>query len=116
TPFFVSVDPISTSGATYKVTGAMAKQGVAGVISGSGPLTIETDGSAQLSNVNTYTGATQIAKGGWLGLAGPGSIANSSGVQTDGTLDISRATGITSVTSLSGAGSVALGGKTLELT
>nr|WP_199043699.1 autotransporter domain-containing protein [Dyella sp. ASV24] len=115
TPFFVSVDPIST-GKGYAITGDMAPQGIAGVISGAGAFTIANGGSAQLTNINTYTGATVINKGGWLGLAVPGSIATSSGLQADGTFDISRVDPTAYVTSLSGAGTVALGANTLELT
>ena len=115
TPFFVPVRPISTTGG-YAVTGAMPAQGIAGMVSGSGPLTITQGGAAQLSNANTYTGATRIARGGWLGLAGPGSIATSSEVRADGEFDISRSTGPAFIQSLSGAGTVNLGSTTLELT
>lgn len=116
TPFFVSVAPISTSGAGHAIDRTMAAQGIAGVISGTGPLNIGADAAAQLSNINTYTGATQVQKSGWLGLAGPGSIAASSGLQADGTFDISRAAGAALVQSLSGNGTVALGANTLVLT
>jgi subtilase-type serine protease len=116
TPFFVSVDPIATGKSGYTLINKMAPQGIAGVISGAGPFAIGSGASAQLSNINTYTGATLIGKEGWLGLAGPGSIASSSGVQADGTFDISRVDPTAYITSLSGAGNVALGANTLELT
>jgi subtilase-type serine protease len=116
TPFFVSIDPISTGTNGYTISGAVAPQGIAGIISGSGPLIIASGGTAQLTGANTYTGATLIAQGGWLGLAGPGTIADSSGVQADGTLDISRTSGPALIQSLSGAGNVELGANTLELT
>jgi subtilase-type serine protease len=116
TPFFVSINPISTTGNGYTISSAMAPQGIAGIISGSGPLIVAAGGVAQLTGANTYTGATTIAQGGWLGLAGPGTIAASSGVQADGTLDISRTSGPASIQSLSGAGNVALGANTLALT
>ncbi len=116
TPFFVSIDPISTAANGYTVSAAMAPQGIAGIISGSGPFIVASGGAAQLTGANTYTGATNIAQGGWLGLAGPGTIADSSGVQADGTLDISRTSGPALIQSLSGAGNVALGANTLELT
>ena len=115
TPFFVSIDPISTNGG-YTISAAMPPQGIAGIISGNGPLIVAAGGMAQLTGANTYTGATQIEQGGWLGLAGPGTIADSSGVQADGTLDISRVSGPALIQSLSGAGNVALGANTLELT
>ncbi|GGA06730.1 autotransporter outer membrane beta-barrel domain-containing protein [Dyella caseinilytica] len=116
TPFFVSINPISTANSGYTISAAMAPQGIAGIISGSGPLIIASGGAAQLTGTNTYTGATLIAQNGWLGLAGPGSIADSSGVQADGTLDISRISGPALIQSLSGAGNVELGASTLELT
>jgi subtilase-type serine protease len=116
TPFFVSVDPISTNASGYKITNKMAPQGIAGVISGKGPVEVGTGGKAQLSGSNTYTGATLIDKGGWLGLAGPGSISASSGVEANGVFDVSRTDGTATVQSLKGNGTVALGGKVLELT
>jgi len=116
TPFFVSINPISTAAHGYTVSAAMAPQGIAGIISGSGPFIVASGGAAQLTGANTYTGATNIAQGGWLGLAGPGTIADSSGIQANGTLDISRTSGPALIQSLSGAGNVALGANTLELT
>lgn len=116
TPFFVSIDPISTGTNGYVVGNTVAPQGIAGVISGSGPFVVGSGGAAQLTGTNTYTGATQIAQGGWLGIAGPGTIASSSGVQADGTFDVSRVSGPSVIQSLSGAGAVALGGNTLALT
>ncbi|GLQ97229.1 autotransporter outer membrane beta-barrel domain-containing protein [Dyella mobilis] len=115
-PFFVSINPISTSGNGYTISAATPPQGIAGVISGSGPLIVASGGMAQLTGANTYTGATTIAQGGWLGIAGAGTIADSSSVQANGTLDISRSSGPALIQSLSGAGNVALGGNTLELT
>jgi uncharacterized protein with beta-barrel porin domain len=116
TPFYVTDVPLSTSNGGYTISAAMAAQGIAGVISGTGPLTIATGGSAQLTGTNLYTGATTIAQGGWLGLAGPGSIATSSGVNDNGTFDISRVASMAQVQSLTGTGTVALGANTLELT
>lgn len=116
TPFFVSIDPISTAGKGYVVTSAVPPQGIAGTISGSGPFQVANGGIADLSGTNTYTGATQVANGGWLALAGPGSIATSSDVHVDGSFDISRTWQTTAVQSLSGAGLVQLGGTTLDLT
>ena len=116
TPFFVTIDPISTTGTGYTVTAAMTPQGLAGTISGSGPFQVASGGIADLSGTNTYTGATSVANGGWLALAGPGSIAASSDVHVDGTFDISRTWQPTTVQSLSGAGLVQLGDTTLDLT
>ncbi|MBS0382871.1 MAG: autotransporter domain-containing protein [Proteobacteria bacterium] len=114
-PFFVSIDPISTSGQGYVVTNSVAPQGIAGVISGSGPFIVNAGGAAQLTGTNTYTGLTQIDQGGWLGLAGPGTITATSGVQANGTFDISRTWQQTNIPSLSGNGSVLLGNTTLSL-
>ena len=116
TPFYVTDTPISTNNGGYTISSSMAAQGIAGVISGTGPLTITTGGAAQLTGTNLYTGATNIAQGGWLGLAGPGSIATSSGVNDNGTFDISRVSAMAQVQSLTGTGTVALGANTLELT
>lgn len=113
TPFYVTDAPLTTN---LTITADMGQLGLAGVISGKGPLTVASGGFANLSGTNTYTGATVINHGGWLGLAGPGSIATSSGVQDDGVFDISRVSNGATITSLSGSGTVALGGSTLELT
>jgi len=113
TPFYVTDAAITTG---FTATAAMGPLGLAGVISGSGPLTVAAGGIANLSGTNTYTGATVVAPTGWLGLAGPGSVAQSSDVHIDGVLDISRASQATTITSLSGAGMVQLGGNVLMLT
>ena len=113
TPFYVTTADIATH---FTVTPDMGPLGLAGTISGSGPLQVAAGGIADLSGSNTYTGATEIAKGGWLALAGPGSIAASSDVHVDGYFDISRTWQTSTVQSLSGAGLVQLGGTTLDLT
>jgi len=113
TPFYVTDAPITTG---FTATSAMGPLGLAGTISGTGPLTVAAGGVANLSGTNTYTGATVVEHGGWLGLAGPGSIAQSSGAQVDGALDISRAGQATELASLSGGGQVMLGGNVLMLT
>ncbi|UFS67182.1 autotransporter domain-containing protein [Paracoccus denitrificans] len=64
--------------------------GAAGVISGSGDLTIGENANLYLSNVNTYTGETVIQKGGALEMGGMGSIENSSRVVVDGTMDLNN--------------------------
>lgn len=113
TPFFVTAAPITTG---FAVTADMGPLGLAGTISGAGPLQIAAGGIADLSGTNTYTGATVVAQGGWLALAGPGSIAASSDVHVDGIFDISRTWQNTTVQSLSGSGNVLLGDATLDLT
>ena len=129
TPNFVTDVSISTTPANPLAIGAdSVPLGLAGVISGSGGVTITTGGSATLSGANTYTGATTIA-GGYLALVGPGSIAASSGVDVTqgGMFDISGVGGtylgqttppIATIQSLSGdrTGMVFLGNSSLILT
>ncbi len=126
TPNFVTDVPIVTTAASPLVIGSNSVPlGLAGVISGSGGLSITSGGSATLSGTNTYTGATTIA-GGMLALVGAGSIASSSGVAVgnNGAFDISGIGNITgappgtAITSLSGTtgATVALGGNQLVIT
>nr|WP_225737502.1 autotransporter domain-containing protein [Dyella acidiphila] len=112
TPFYVTEAPITTD---FVVTKAMGPLGLAGEISGAGAFTVTSGGVANLSGSNTYTGPTNVGQGAWLGLAGPGSIASSSGVRADGTFDISRASSGVVIQALSGTGTVSLGANTLEL-
>ncbi len=103
-----------------------------GVITGAGgALSISGNPSGQfeyLSGSNTYTGATTIDAGASLGLAGTGSIAQSSGVNDNGTFDIAQASGATTSTSsaistgvtvsiqaLTGDGAVSLGNNDLTI-
>lgn len=113
TPFYVTDAPLSTD---LTVTSAMGPLGLAGVISGTGALTVAHGGIANLSGTNTYTGPTVIEQGAWLGLAGPASIASSAGVQADGVFDVSRTFGSVNIQSLSGSGTGYLGGNSLVLT
>jgi autotransporter-associated beta strand protein len=87
----------------------------AGTIGGTGGFAV-LGGTETLAGVNTYTGATGIASGATLALAGNGSIASSSGVLADGVLDISQSTGAASIATLAGSGAVNLGANTLALT
>ncbi|MGH6861054.1 MAG: hypothetical protein ACRECY_12400, partial [Phyllobacterium sp.] len=96
TPLFVSADNFTTDAGSDdqihlgKITAKMGNYGlfgVAGVISGSGSLTLDPKTFVRLTNVNTYTGATHINKDASLLLAGLGSIENSSKVIANGTLD-----------------------------
>ena len=138
-PNFVTDANIVTTAASPLVIGANSVPlGLAGVISGTGGVSITPGGSATLSAVNTYTGPTMISAGGQLFVVGPGSIGNSA-VTANGTFDISGTnaaassnlmsgssqTALTrqsptnagvSITSLSGSGQVALGGRALILT
>jgi hypothetical protein len=114
TPFFVAVDNFNG----LSVSQAMGPLGVAGVISGSNGVAIQTGASAYLTAANTCTGVTTVAKDGWLGVGGPGSIANSSSVNVNvnGFLDLFHSNGGQAIRSLSGGGNVILGPTTLELT
>ena len=116
-PFFVTDASLSTTpSAPIVIDQTAGPLGLAGVISGAGPVTIASGGAAQLSHVNTYTGLTTINSGGQLYLAGPGSIASSLGVVDNGLFDISRVSAPAAITTLSGSGQVNLGAQTLMLT
>lgn len=110
---FVTDIPVT---APWTVTQSMGPIGMAGRVSGAGPLQVASGGSLTLSAANTYSGATSVAQGGFLALAGSGSIAQSSGVVVDGTLDISRTSAGAAIAALSGSGTVALGGQALTIT
>lgn len=112
TPFYVS-DSNFSNGLT--ITNAMGPLGLAGVISGTQGVSVESGGIAYLTNANTYTGATSVAQNAWLGVGGPGSVAQSSTVKVDGTLDIAHSDAGQSIRSLEGAGTVVLGDSTLML-
>nr|WP_267288059.1 autotransporter domain-containing protein [Neokomagataea tanensis] len=113
TPFYVTADAFNHG---LDVTHAMGPLGVAGIISGSSPVTIEQNATAYFTGTNTYTGATTIAAKGWLGIGGPGSIASSSVVKNNGTLDLINAWQGQPIQSLSGSGTVLLGKNTMVLT
>jgi autotransporter-associated beta strand protein len=92
---------------------------LSGVLSGPGGLTIANSasgGSLTFTGVNVYQGATTINAGATLALAGPGSIASSSGVADNGVFDISGTSAGAAIQSLSGSGLVTLGSQTLTLT
>ncbi len=116
TPFFVTDVPLSTTGGSLIVDDNNVPLGLAGVISGTDGVHIKDGGQLQLSATNTYTGRTQIDQNGLLNIAGPGSIAASSGVKNDGTFDISRAWNPVSIRDLSGSGQIFLGAQNLSVT
>ena len=120
TPNFVTdTNIVTTNGAPLVIGSNSVPLGLAGIISGTDGVSVMPGGSATLSGANTYTGATSIS-GGFLALAGPGTIGNSSGVSVTagGTFDISATTAGAAIKSLSGdtVGRVSLGGQTLTLT
>ena len=116
TPFFVTDVPLSTTGGPLIVDGNNVPLGLAGAISGTGGVHIKDGGQLQLSATNTYTGHTRIDLNGLLNIAGPGSIAASSGVTNDGTFDISRAWNPVSIRDLGGSGKIYLGAQSLSVT
>ncbi|PON10130.1 hypothetical protein C2W62_51735, partial [Candidatus Entotheonella serta] len=59
--------------------------GLAGTLSGKGDFTIEKDANVRMTGANTYTGATHIADGAYLHLAGHGSIEHSARILNEGT-------------------------------
>jgi outer membrane autotransporter protein len=98
TPYFVTADNFTTDAAAdgelqlNRITAQMGNEGIlgiAGVISGSGDLTLALKTNVRMTNANTYTGATYINHGASLFLAGPGSIEHSAKVVANGTLNIS---------------------------
>lgn len=125
TPNFVTDANTTTSSASPLIIDSNSVPlGLAGVISGNGPVEILSGGSATLSGTNTYTGTTTV-NNGFLALVGPGSISTSSGVSVSngGTFDISGVgsgspTGafITSLSSTDNLGVVQLGVNQLVLT
>jgi autotransporter-associated beta strand protein len=115
TNYFVTNTDMSTAGGPLIVGGSNLPLGLAGVISGTGGVTIQEGGNVQLSAANTYTGATSITAGGKLLVSGIGSIASSSSVVNDGTFDISRAWAPVAIEALSGNGKVNLGGQNLTI-
>ena len=142
TPYFVTASSFTTDtpGAgelgLSRITPEMGSQmddgsgklGLAGVVSGSGDLTIAARADVRMTGVNTYTGATIIERDAALYLAGPGSIAQSRRVVADGWFDISRhgnfnplwgvsdAGNDAAIRSLAGSGTVQLGSRNLVLT
>ncbi|WP_052832957.1 autotransporter outer membrane beta-barrel domain-containing protein [Bradyrhizobium sp. LTSP885] len=118
-PNFVTAANISTT-QTLAIDSSSVPLGLAGVISGSGGVSVEAGGSATLSGTNTYTGPTSISgAGSYLALVGPGTIATSSGVTVSagGLFDVSNANAMATIKSLSGDanGFVWLGSNALAL-
>jgi len=82
-----------------------------------GALTVSNSGSGGqvvLAGTNTYTGATTVAQGATLALAGNGSIASSRGVTNDGTLVIGS-DAPASIATIAGSGTVQLANQDLVL-
>ena len=122
--FVTDTNITTTPGSPLVIDSNSVPLGLAGIISGNGPVQVSSGGSATLSGTNTYTGATTI-NAGFLALAGPGSISMSSGISVSngGIFDISgvgngspSGTSIMSLSSTDNAGLVALGANQLILT
>jgi autotransporter-associated beta strand protein len=122
--FVTDTNITTTPGSPLIIDSNSVPLGLAGIISGSGPVQVVSGGSATLSGTNSFTGATTI-NAGFLALAGPGSISASSGVSVSngGIFDISgvgngspSGTSIMSLSSTDNAGLVALGANQLILT
>lgn len=137
TPYFVSANNFTTGTPAAgelqlsRVSADMGNKGllgIAGVVSGSGSLTLDPNTNVRMTNINTYTGATYIHQDALLDLAGFGSIERSQKVIADGTFSIfSHGNGDASwripdsandarIRSLSGSGEVQLGARNLFLT
>jgi uncharacterized protein with beta-barrel porin domain len=104
---------LTLTNAAGTFAGVIADGGLSGGAGGS--LAIAA-GVEMLTGNNTYTGATTIAAGAMLALAGAGSIVQSSGVAANGVFDISATSAGAAIASLSGTGTVQLGAQMLMLT
>lgn len=107
----INYNVVNKSAFTFAGTGAMVLNGV---IQGTGTVDVNGGGTATITTVQTYTGATSVSAGR-LSLAGNGSIAASSGLTVSGTFDITATNSGATITSLAGGGYVYLGDKTLTL-
>ncbi|MGA7710561.1 MAG: autotransporter-associated beta strand repeat-containing protein [Rhizomicrobium sp.] len=117
---------IGNGSASGSITGSVTDNGTlafgrsdtttfGGAISGTGGVT-QISGTTILTAIDSYSGATTINSLAGLTLAGPASIASSSGVTDNGAFDVSATTTAPQIASLSGSGTVTLGGQTLTLT
>ncbi|MBU3617588.1 glycine-rich domain-containing protein, partial [Polynucleobacter sp. JS-Polo-80-F4] len=111
----------SNSSSRLTINSSNASSSISGSIHGNISLALDGSGTLTLSGVNTYMGATNIARGATLSLSGTGSIANSSAVNVDGVFDISKASAPVSIKALNdltpgaGYGVVSLGINTLTI-
>lgn len=137
TPYFVTANDFTTDGSSAErselneitsQSGSSGWFGLAGQVSGEAGLTIQEDAVVRMTNTNSYTGETHVAAGGYLYLAGLGSIEQSSRVLVDGHLNIEQkgnylaAWGVGQsdndalIRNLNGAGEVYLGDRRLIIT
>ncbi len=88
----------------------------AGVLTGTGGLTVAPGATQALLADNSYTGTTTIGAGATLATATTNAIASSAQVVDAGVLDVGAAPGAANLSALSGGGTVRLGGNVLRLT
>lgn len=136
-PFFVTIGDFSTDrfsndkpylGHVDENIGSWGWLGLAGTLSGAGDLVLEENVNVRLTGINTYTGATRIASGSALHLAGPGSISLSERIVNEGLFYINqkgayhqawgvdRADEDTVIRDITGSGNILLGPNRLILT
>lgn len=97
-PYYVTASDFSTDPREAKLhlskatadIGSNGWLGLAGTISGSGGFVVEKDAVVRMTGSNTYTGVTHIKEGGFLYLAGPGELEQSSALVVDGIFDMSQ--------------------------
>ena len=117
--FSNTVGSIASGSATSSITlgsgtlttgGNNASTTFAGVISGTGGLTLTGNSVLVLDNANTYSGLTTINSGAnlQLGAATNGTIASTSGIVDNGALNFTEASAVTIGASISGTGTVGL--------
>lgn len=136
TPYFVTASGFSTDagvniphlGVVNGDVGSVGWVGLAGNLSGQGDFTIEKDSNVRMTAINTYTGATRIAKDGYLHLAGLGSIEKSAHVFNEGNLfidqkgaymtqwGVDKSFGDAVIRDISGGGDIVLGSRRLVVT
>ncbi|MDK8873301.1 hypothetical protein HYQ43_11690 [Paracoccus pantotrophus] len=136
TPYFVTASDFSTDagvniphlGVVNGDVGSVGWVGLAGNLSGQGDFTIEKDSNVRMTAINTYTGATRIAKDGYLHLAGLGSIEKSAHVFNEGNLfidqkgaymtqwGVDKSFGDAVIRDISGGGDIVLGSRRLVVT
>lgn len=97
-PYFVTTVDYSTDATANTLhlnevsedIGSSGWVGLAGILSGKGDFKIKKDANVRMTGANSYIGATHIADGAHLHLAGPGSIEHSARILNEGTFNIEQ--------------------------